>query len=159
VIGIAALALAVAFPAPVTLDGVGDVVPGMTPAQVSARWGLPIRLGRDTVSPGCQTATVSKGGVRGYPLFENRRFGAVFFDRGARTPSGITIGSTVAQLRRAYGSRLRVEHHAYVPRGHYFFLRRRQRPHWQIRFDSNAKNRITQIAFGGRAATYIEGCA
>ena len=97
--------------------------------------------------------------MHGYVLFENHRFGAVFFDRGARTRSGITIGSTVTQLRRAYGSRLRVEHHAYVVGGHYFFLRRRQRPHWQIRFDSNGKNRITQITFGGRAASYIEGCA
>jgi hypothetical protein len=159
VIGLAALAVALAFPAPVTLDGVGGVVPGLTPAQVSARWRIPIRLGPDTVSQGCQTGEVRRAGVRGYVLFENGRFGAVFFDRGARTPSGITIGSTVAQLRRAYGSRLRVEHHAYVPGGHYYFLRRRQAPHWQIRFDSNAKNRITQIAFGGRAASYIEGCA
>jgi hypothetical protein len=146
------------LPAPVTLEGVGGVTPGLTPAQVASRWGVRIDTGRD-ITPGCRTARISKGAVHGYALFENGRLGAVFFDRGVRTPSGIRIGSTVAQVTRAYGSRLRIEPHAYVRGGHYYFLRRRQRPHWQIRFDSNGAGRITQIAFGGKAARYIEGCA
>lgn len=158
-LALAAVGLASAFPAPVTLDGVGGVVPGMTPAQVSDRWGIPVKVGPALASAGCQTADIRKGGVHGYAIFEQKRFGAVFFDRGARTPSGVTIGSTVVQLRRAYGSRLRVEPHEYVRGGHYYFLTRTGRPHWQIRFDSNASGRVTQIAFGGRAASYVEGCA
>jgi hypothetical protein len=145
--------------APVTLDGVGGVVPGMTPQQVAVRWGVHVSLGPAVASPGCQTATITKRPIHGYALFEGGRFGAIFFDRGARTPSGITIGSRVTQLLRVYGPRLHVKPHAYVAGGHYYFLTRRQPPHWRLRFDSNARGIITQIVFGGRAAGYIEGCA
>jgi hypothetical protein len=90
-------------PTLVTLDGVGGVLPGMTAAQVSRIWRTPVRLGPDAASAGCRTAKISTGRVRGYALFENGKLGAVWFDRGVRTPSGITIGSTVPQLVRAYG--------------------------------------------------------
>jgi hypothetical protein len=159
--GLAAGAAAAALPAPVTLDGVGGVTPGMTPRQVSARWGMPLRFQGGAGGPGstCRTARFHVGALRGYALFEGGRFGAVFFDRGARTPSGITIGSSEGALRRTYGSRLQVRPHQYVRGGHYFFLRRRQRPRWRIRFDTDGAGRVTQIAFGARAVAYVEGCA
>ena len=161
VAGLAAGTALAALPAPVTLDGVGGVTPGMTPRQVSARWGVPLRLQGGAGGPGstCRTARFRVGALRGYALFEGGRFGAVFFDRGARTPSGITIGSTERALRRTYGSRLQVRPHQYVRGGHYFFLRRRQMPRWRIRFDTNGVGRVTQIAFGARAAACVEGCA
>jgi hypothetical protein len=160
---LAALAVAglASLPAPVTLDGVGGVIPGMTPRAVSAQWGVPVRLGPAVGAPGstCRTARVRVGALRGYALFERGRLGAVFFDRGARTPSGITIGSTERALRRTYGRRLAIRPHQYVRGGHYFFLRRRQTPRWRIRFDTNGAGRVTQIAFGARAVAYVEGCA
>src|SRR4051812_28639553 len=147
-----ASAFAVSRSAPylVTLDGVGGVVPGMTPAQVSRIWGVPVTLGPDVASPGCQEAVIRAGRVHGYALFLSGRFGAVWFDRGARTPSGITIGSTVPQLVRAYDTRygMYAKPHTYVIGGQYFFLTRQQSPHWKLRFDSNASARITQIGFG-----------
>ena len=105
---LAALVIAAALPAPVTLDGVGGATPGMTPRQVCAKWGVPLRLQGGAGGPGstCRTARVRVGTLRGYALFEGGRFGAVFFDRGARTPSRITIGSSERALRRTYGSRL-----------------------------------------------------
>jgi hypothetical protein len=161
VAGITAGGAIAALPAPVTLDGVGGVRPGMTPRAVAARWGVPLRLQGGAGGPGstCRTARFRKGTLRGYALFEAGRFGAVFFDRGARTPSGITIGSTETALRRTYGDRLLARPHQYVRGGHYYFLRRRQSPRWRIRFDTNGAGRVTQIAFGARAVAYVEGCA
>jgi hypothetical protein len=155
------LAVAAGLPAPMTLDGVGGVKPGMTPRQVAAQWHLPLRLSPPIGAPGstCRTALVRAGRLHGYALFEAGRLGAVFFDRGAWTPSGITIGSTETALRRAYPDRLTRQTHAYVHGGHYYFLRRRRTPHWRIRFDTNGRGRVTQIAFGARAVSYVEGCA
>jgi hypothetical protein len=154
-------AIAVGLPAPVTLDGVGRAVPGMTPSQVAARWHVTLKLSPPIGAPGstCRTAAVSAGRMHGYALFEHNRLGAVFFGRGARTPSGIGIGSSEAALRRTYPGRLRREGHAYVQGGHYYFLTRRRSPRWRIRFDTNARGRITQIGFGARAVSYVEGCA
>lgn len=164
VLALAALFAGVAraeLPAPVTLDGVGGVTPGMTPRAVAARWGVPLRLGPTIGGPGstCRSGVVRAGALHGYALFEAGRLGAVFFDRGARTPSGVTIGSRESVLRRAYPGRLRVRPHEYVRGGHYYFLTRRQSPHWRIRFDTNAAGRVTQIAFGARQVAYVEGCA
>jgi hypothetical protein len=152
-------AAATGLPAPVTLDGIGGVVPGLRPEEVAVRWGTRIKLGSEEISPGCRTADVRKGGVEGYALFERGRFGAVWFARGVSTPSGIRIGSTRSALVRAYGSRLEWKRHAYQPGGWYVFLTRRARPHWRIRFDVSAQGRVTRIGFGGRAVAYTEGCA
>jgi len=156
-----ALVAIAGLPAPVTLNGVGGVTPGMTPRQVAGRWHVALRLSPPIGAPGstCRTAFVHAGNLRGYALFEGGRFGAVFFDRGARTPSGVRIGSSEALLRRTYSNRLTRQPHAYVRGGHYYFLRRGRAPRWRIRFDTNASGRVTQIAFGARAVTYIEGCA
>jgi len=129
----------------------------MTPEQVSTRWGIAVEP-REEVTEGCATASIDTGGLEEYALFVEGRFGAVFLVRGVRTPAGIHVGSSVADLRRAYGARLRSEPHFYVPGGHYFSLVQRS-PARRIRFDSDAAGRITQVAFGGNAARYIEGCA
>jgi hypothetical protein len=142
----------------VTLEGVGGVVPGATPEQVARRWGTVIRLG-EAIRPGCRTADVRRGRMRGYALFERGRFGAVWFRSGVATPSGIRIGSTRAALVRAYGGRLRWRRHTYEHGGWFVFLRRSSRPRWQIRFDVSRHGRVFQIGFGGRAVTYDEGCA
>ena len=120
-----------------------------------------LRLGPAIGGPGstCRTAVVRVGALHGYALFEGGRLGAVFFDRGARTPSGIAIGSSESALKRTYAGRLRVRPHEYVRGGHYYFLTRRQSPHWRSRFDTNAAGRVTQIAFGARQVAYVEGCA
>ena len=153
------LAAGSALPAPVTLDGVGGVVPGMTPAQVARRWGTRVEPGAEEISPGCRTANVRKNAVRGYALFERGRFAAVWFERGVSTPSGIQIGSTRAALVRAYGSRLAWKRHAYEPGGWYAFLTRRMSPRWRIRFDVSRFRKVSRIGFGARAVAYVEGCA
>jgi hypothetical protein len=150
--------VAFGLPAPVTLDGVAGARPGISAAALSALWQTTVRLGPNEGARGCRTATISTGAMRGYAIFERGRFGAVFFNRGAWTPSGIKIGSTLSALRRAYGNRLSREPGATQAAG-YYFLTRRARPHWQIRFVVSAHRRVTEIGFGGRSVHYEEGCA
>jgi hypothetical protein len=97
--------------------------------------------------------------MRGYALFERSRFGAAFFTKGARTPSGITIGSSLNALQRAYRGRLTSRPDVYQHGGRNYFLTRRSRPHWQIRFDVSVRDRVTRISFGNAAVRYTEGCA
>jgi hypothetical protein len=150
---------AVGVPVLVTLDGVADARPGMTAAQVSQRWGLPLRP-RYEVRADCGQAVVERSGVRGYALFTPRdRFGAVFLRRGVVTGKGIKVGSTLAELRDAYGT-LPSRPDRYIHGGRQYFLRRSRAPHWELRFDVGPRQRVAQIAFGERRAVRLdEGCA
>jgi hypothetical protein len=131
----------------------------MSAAQVQSLWGVQLKL-EGRASPGCQTATVRLGPIIGAVLFQNRRLRAVWFSHGVGTPYGIRIGSSVAALKRAYGSRL-TRAHALYDRGVWlYYLRRSQSPHWSLRFDASAAGRIRSIGFGDRDyVTAQEGCA
>ena len=146
-------------PARVTLDGVAGVRPGMSVGAVSAKWGVPLRPNYE-VRPTCGTARIERPGIVGEAIFMPRgRFGAVFFRKGAVTGRGIRIGSTLAQLGRAY-PRLTSRPDRYIHGGRNYFLRRARAPHWELRVDVNAEKRVTQIAFGERASVRLdEGCA
>jgi hypothetical protein len=157
VAGVAAAALGT--PARVTLDGVGGARPGMSAAAVSAAWGMPLRPDYE-VRPNCGTARVARPGVVGQAIFMPRgRFGAVFFRKGAVTGRGIRIGSTLAQVRRAYPN-LSSRPDRYIHGGHNYFLRRARAPHWELRVDVGPGKRVMQIAWGERASVRLdEGCA
>ena len=146
------------LPAPVTLDGVANVFPGLAASQVRARWRVPVRV-QPVAGLDCGTAIIRAPGVRGYALFLDGAFDSVTFERGAGTRKGIRIGSTVAALRRAYGPRLSVRPDAYVRGARNFFLTRANRPAWQMRFDVNPAGRVTAIGMGGESVRYSEGCA
>jgi hypothetical protein len=146
-------------PVRVTLDGAGGARPGMNVAAVSAKWGVPLRPNYE-VRPTCGTARIERSGIVGQAIFMPRgRFGAVFFRKGAVTGRGIRIGSTLAQLRRAYPT-LRSRPDRYIHGGRNYFLRRARAPHWELRVDVSPEKRVTQIAFGERASVRLdEGCA
>jgi hypothetical protein len=155
--GVAAAGLST--PARVTLDGAGGARPGMNAAAVSAKWGVPLRPNYE-VRPTCGTASIERPGIVGQAIFMPRgRFGAVFFRKGAVTGRGIRIGSTLAQLRRAY-PKLSSRPDRYIHGGRNYFLRRARAPHWELRVDVSPQKRVTQIAFGERASVRLdEGCA
>jgi hypothetical protein len=146
-------------PVRVTLDGVSGVRPGMSAAAVAAKWGIPVRPNYE-VRPTCGTAAIMRAGIVGQAIFMPRgRFGAVFFRYGAVTGRGIRIGSTLAQLRRAY-QKLSSRPDRFIHGGRNYFLRRARAPHWELRVDVSPEKRVTQIAFGERASVRLdEGCA
>lgn len=146
-------------PARVTLDGVAGARPGMSVAAISARWGLRLRPNYE-VRPTCGTARIERTGIVGHAIFMPRgRFGAVFFQRGAVTGKGVRVGSTLAQVLRAYPN-LTSRPDRYLHRSRNYFIRRTRAPHWEIRVDVGPRRRVTQIAFGERASVRLdEGCA
>ena len=154
-----AAAAGLSEPARVTLDGVDGVRPGMTAAAVSAAWGIALRPSYEVRST-CGTAGVERPGIAGQAIFMPRgRLGAVFFRKGAVTGRGIRIGSTLAQLRRAY-PKLSSRPDRYIHGGRNYFLRRVRAPHWELRVDVGPEKRVRQIAFGEHAAVRLdEGCA
>jgi len=150
--GVAAASASAANPGPglVSLDGIGGVVPGMTAEQVATAWSVPVRLD----STFCTIVTVHPGQAHGRLLFHQGKLGAVFFDAGVQTLSGIGIGSTLAGLQRTFGRNLQSEDGS-----HFYFLTRHDRPHWQIRFDTDAANRVVQIGFGEIGSVHVvAGC-
>lgn len=133
----------------VTLDGVAGVVPGMPASAVHRLWGIPLpprgRL--------CGISRFRVGDERGYALFLRGRFGAVFFDAGARTPAGIGVGTPLAKAKAAYGKGLRHEAGSSS-----YFLHRVRVPRYQIRFDVDAHGRIVLVGFGDAAVHFVGGC-
>src|SRR5690348_2442898 len=89
-----------ALPAPVTLDGFGGVVPGLTPRTVANRWGIRVAPAGSDAS--CRSAPIELGRLRGYAIFERGRLAAVFLRSGVRTGSGVGIGSTERRIRAVY---------------------------------------------------------
>ncbi len=153
--GLVVALLLAALPAPVTLHGVGGVKPGLMPAQVSKAWGVPVVLAAASPGSTCQVAQISRGAVRGYAIFERKRFGAVFFRAGETTDTGIHRGSSLAALRATYGGRLKVYPDKYTPKAKTAFVG----GVWKLRFDISPQGKVTVIAFGARPVTYVEGCS
>jgi hypothetical protein len=146
-------------PARVTLDGVVGARPGMNVSAVSAAWGVRLRPNYE-VRPTCGTARIGRPGIVGEAIFMPRgRFDAVFFRHGAVTGRGIRIGSTLAQVQRAY-PKLTSRPDRYIHGGRNYFLRRARAPHWELRVDVSPEKRVTQIAFGEPTSVRLdEGCA
>ncbi len=128
-------------------------------AAVSARWDMRLRPNYE-VRPTCGQVLIDERGIEGYAIFMPKgRFGAVFLSKGAVTGKGIRIGSTLAQVKRAY-PKLTSRPDRYMHGTRNYFLRRVRAPHWELRFDVSPGMRVTQIVFGERESVRLdEGCA
>jgi hypothetical protein len=143
-------------PSIVTLDGVGEVRPGQTVAQVEQRFGINLRP--EAFGAGCAKASFRSGPVRGHAIFVRGRLGSLWFDRGVLAGRGIGIGTTLAALRRAY-RRLEIRPDPDVKGARNIFFLRSRAPHWRLRFDVSAQARVTRIAFGDQSVRLADGCA
>jgi hypothetical protein len=156
----AAVARATNPPALLTLDGISGARPGMSSAQLDALWGVRLRVEDSHASPGCRTAVVRTDGIAGGVMFEGDHWAAAWFTSGVRTPRGIHVGSTLADLRSAYRRALFREHSLYVPGAWIYYVQRKRSPHWRLRFDVSPSAHVQAIWFGATPDVRAqEGCA
>jgi hypothetical protein len=153
-------ATAATRPGLLSLDGISGARPGIAVRQLEALWGVRLRIEDSSASPGCRTGAVRADGIVGGAMFEANHRTAAWFTSGVRTPRGIQIGSTLADLKRAYGQLLLREHSLYVPGAWIYFVQRRRAPHWRLRFDVSPSDHVKTIWFGATPDVRAqEGCA
>lgn len=166
----AAVAAAVALPAvaaaaPVsgqstlTRNGLGSMRIGMTIDTAQRRTGQhidyqPFTEGDDA----CGFAQLEPRRLGVTMLTTNRHIGVLFVaSRRVSTPAGIHVGDTPADLRAAYGSRLRSQPNKYDPKARDYSVTTGSR---KLVFYVGTDGKIGQMA-GGREpeVDYVEGCS
>ena len=145
-----------------TARGYGPLVPGMTRAAVERA------MGRDTQPHAdggpepekCDEFIPARapGGMR--VLLEEGRLGRVSVARrGVATDRGIRVGDPVARVRAAYrGARLRDAPHTYADAPARYLTWWAVPKTRGIRYEIDAKGRVSAIHAGGAAIEYVEGC-
>ena len=150
-----------------SLDGLGPVDIGMTPAEASAAAGFPIRVAPETdLGRGCAYAKADRGpSDRLFMVVDGR---IVRIDIGGRgearqtlTVSGIGVGSTEDEVKRTYPGRITVQGHPYVPAGHYLVYTPADPAlqHLRMIFETDGRVVTTFRAGLQGPVSWIEGCA
>ena len=154
---IAAAALAAPWDAPLTMHGIGTLRIG-TPVAALRRIGA---TGENYPDPEIDCSYWRTPRWPGLLMMVSggRVVRIETEDRRYRTASGARIGMTEAEIRRLYGSHMRVEPHPYTgPQGHYLIYRARGEPYGLI-VETDGE-RATQVRVGTWAAVQlIEGCS
>lgn len=149
---------------PLTIDGIGPVKIGMTIAEASRAAGVSIVSRGDSGNPSCTYFRpqgepqelgfmVTEGRISRIDVFKNRRI---------KTPSGLGIGSTEAEIKARFPGQIEVTNHEYVQGGHYltFVPRDAADRRYRIVFETDASSRVTQFRAGKPSeVSWVEGCA
>ena len=143
-----------------TVDGLGPVRIGMTQAQVAQALGTKLEGEAIESDDICvEKASPRLKGV--YFMFEERKLTRISIgdDSRVRTPRGIGVGASAAEVRRKYPKPLQAEPH------HYLDLPGEYLTYWTVpkrrgvRFETDLKRRVQTIHAGGPSIQYVEGCA
>jgi len=167
--GLMALPATAAMPPSLSVDGLGGVRVGMTLKQAEKVVG-PLSVdypnGGDD-DGGCGDATPKRPWIAGASLMvENRRIVRIDIFQSdkskprptTKTDAGIGIGSTIADVRRAYGKRLIISAHPYEgDQGRYLTIKG-LKPDREIIFETN-HGRVESFRAGmTQQVDYIEDC-
>ena len=150
-----------------SLDGLGPVDIGMTPAEASAAAGVQIRIDpRTDLGGGCAYARADRGpDDRMFMVVDGRIVRIDIGGRGdvarTRTVSGIGVGSTEDEVKRTYPGRITVQGHPYVPGGHYLLYTPVESglQHLRMLFETDGRAVTTFRAGLADPVSWIEGCA
>lgn len=143
------------LPAPVTLTGIAGVVPRQTLAQVRSAWNIPMLAVVRPDGGGVHAqAAICAGPMRGAAefmgYFAEYQLLTAWFSAGARTDKNVGTGSTLAQLRNAYGPSLTKvgADPFYSGLTDYTVVATTAPPRITIAFVVNSKKRVLFLGFG-----------
>jgi hypothetical protein len=158
---------AAAAPATLSVDGLAGVRIGMTIDQAEQVTG-PLEVGYPSDEDSCGEATPKRPWIPGASLMvEGRRVVRIDILRSdgpepratTKTDAGIGIGSTIAEVRRAYGRRLTIEPHPYDNKDGRYLVIKGLEPGREIIFETY-RGRVESFRAGlSGPVEYIEGCA
>jgi hypothetical protein len=159
-IAVGAASAAVAAPAPITVDGWGDLKIGMPEKEAVRRLAMkPVNVLPDEDSTSCKEFQPAGQPAMVVMTIDGRVARISLYEKSPlKTARGFMIGDREADIRRAYGPALKVEPHAYDgPKAHYltFWTKPGKRG---IRYETDVKGRVNTIHAGGPQIEYIEGC-
>jgi len=145
-----------------TTTGIGGFQVGRPYAEIAATTGQPISVTDDLQTEGtCVSVSIEGGPEELFGLGDAEHLGSVEFSSDAiKTKSGLGIGSTEAEVYRAFGDRVRSDPHDYlVPDGHYLTFIPNDDPGHVVVFDTDGST-VTHFRVGEDSwAHAIEGCA
>jgi hypothetical protein len=137
-------------------DGVGPVKVGMTLAQLTAIFHQKLAE-EDSGSDNCYYVTAPGHDHVGFMINDGR---VARFDvnaRGIATATGVQVGDTEAQVRKIYGTRVKVTGHQYIDTGHYLTVRSAD-GRYGVRFETDGGKITGYYAGSYEAIQYVEGC-
>jgi len=145
-----------------TPSGWGPAKIGMTRAQVSKL--LHVELEGDFFAGGdsCQELVAPNDSLAGlYFMFEDDRLTRITASEpsAVATPRGIHAGSTLGEVKKAYGAVLKAEPHKYEdpPAEYLTYWLKPDRS--GVRFEVNPQGKVESIHAGSSSIQYVEGCA
>jgi hypothetical protein len=101
----------------------------------------------------------ARGWANNWFMFEDERLTRISIGKGSRTRTlrGIGIGSSEAEVHRAYGPGLRVEPHRYTEWPARYLTVWARSPAHGLRFETDPSRRVRSI-HAGPSIEYVEGC-
>lgn len=139
-------------------DGIGPVKVGMSLSQLNTVLHEKFSMPGSKDDQGCFYVNPTKNPHVAF-MIEDGRLARIDVDGpGVATAEGIQVGDSEARALQVYGSRLKVEPHAYTgPEGHYLTVRSKS-GRYGIRFETDKGKIETFYAGRFEAVQYIEGC-
>lgn len=134
-----------------TADGVTGARIGTSWRTVSKSFETQGAYGDD--ASGCETY-LHRDGKFGAMVIEDKIVRVEVYEPGIRTADGVGIGSTLAELKKAYGNRLIAEKNIYDGEDIQFVWTSKDRG---LVFYTD-KGKVRFMAGGGPAIRYVEGC-
>lgn len=148
-------------PTPLTPDGWGGLKVGMSETDAVRRFKLNTPSSDDGVSSeACRELSFPAGGPDLVVMAENGKVTRIsaFHDSAAKTDRGFGLGAREADIRKAYGPKLKVEPHKYEDLPAHYLTAWTVKGKRGVRYETNQKGRVTTIHVGGPSIEYVEGC-